>query len=101
MFGTQLETGWKKSFKDFIYAYQQIPNITKPLKVHILIAHLGEYIEKYGNNKGLGFYSEQTGEAVHQKFETIFAKYCIKNIYSEQYGQNLLKAVVEFSSSHI
>ena len=101
MFGTQLEAGWKKSLKDFEYAYQKIPNITKPLKVHILIAHLCEFIEKYGKNKGLGFYSEQTGEAIHQKFDTIFAKYCIKNIYSEQYGQNLHKAVVEVSSSHL
>ena len=98
MFETQLETGWKKSLKEFSYSYQIIPNITKPLKVHILTAHLCEFIEIYGNNKGLGFYSEQTGEAAHQKFEKIFAKYCIKNIYSQKYGQNLRKAVVEFSS---
>ena len=101
MFGTKLEAEWKKSLNDFAYAYQKIPNITKPLKIHILIAHLCEFIETYGNNKGLGFYSEQTGEAIHHKFETIFAIYCIKNIYSEQYGQNLRKAVVEVSSSHL
>ena len=101
VFGLHLEAGWNQSLNDFMFAYKKIPNITKPLKVHILVAHLAEFIEKYGNNKGLGFYSEQTGEAVHQKFETIFAKYCIKNISSDQYGHNLLKAVVEFSSSHI
>ena len=99
MFGTKLEAEWKKSLNDFAYAYQKI--ITKTLKIHILIAHLCEFIETYGNNKGLGFYSEQTGEAIHHKFETIFAKYCIKNIYSEQYAQNLRKAVVEVSSSHL
>ena len=75
--------------------------LTLRLAFHVLRAHLCEFIEIYGNNKGLGFYSEQTGEAAHQKFEKIFAKYCIKNIYSQKYGQNLRKAVVEFNSSNI
>ena len=72
-----------------MFAYEKVSNITKPLKVHILVAHLAEFIENYGNNKGLGFYSEQTGKAVHQVFETIFAKSGFKNISSEQYGHNL------------
>ena len=97
-FGQQLESGWKIALDKFNISYKNIPNITKPLKVHILLAHLQEFIEKYGKNKGLGFYSEQTGEAVHQKFEKIFGKYFIKNIISEQYGKHLHKAVVEFSS---
>ena len=101
VFGTKLEAGWKEAIRDFPYAYKQIPNITKPLKIHIVIAHVCDFIEKFGNGRGLGFYSEQTGEALHQKFETIFSKYRIKNIYSEIYGQKLYKAVVEFSSIHL
>ena len=83
----------------FSHAYQNIPNINSPLKVHVLLAHLCEFIEKYSNGKGLGFYSKQTGEAIHQKFEPVLNKYQIKNIFSEQYGQRLLKAVIEFSFS--
>ena len=101
VFGNNLEAGWKKAIRDFSYAYKQIPNITKPLKVHIVIAHVCDFIEKYGNGRGLGFYSVQTGEALHHKFETIFDKYYIKNIYSKKYGQNLYKAVVKFSSFHL
>ena len=89
MFGTKLEAGWKEAIRDFSYAYKQIPNITKPLKVHIVIAHVCDFIKKIGNGRGLGFYSEQTGEALHHNFKTIFNKYHIKNIYSEKYGQNL------------
>ena len=98
VFGNKLEACWKEAIRDFSYAYKQILNITKPLKVHIGIAHICDFIEKYDNGRGLGFYSEEAGEALHQKFETIFSKYRIKNIYSEKYGQKHYKAVVEFSS---
>ena len=101
VFGNNLVSGWKKSLQDFEFSYKKIPDITKPLKVHVLTAHVSDFIEQYGKSKALGFYSEQTGEAVHQKFESIFSKYAIKNIYCDKYGQNLYKAVVEFSSSHI
>ena len=101
MFGTTLIQGWKTSLIEFNKVYQNIPNITKPVKLHILLSHCDEFLNLYGLGKGLGFFSEQTGEAVHYKFETIFRKYKIKNIHSETYGQRLRKAVVEFSSTHI
>ena len=52
-------------------------------------------------NKVLGLFSEQTGKAVHQKIVKTITKYCIKNIFPEQYGQYLHKAVVEFSYSQL
>ena len=67
----------------------------------MLIAHSSEFLDKYGNHKGLGFYSEQTGETIHRNFELFFDKYRIKNIHSEKYGIHLKKAVVEFGSVHI
>ena len=76
-------------------------NITKPLKVHMLLAHCTEFLEKYGSNKGLGFYSEQTGESIPGNFKAIFDKYKLKNIHSENYGKHLDKAVIEFGSVHI
>ena len=101
MFGTTLQQGWEKTMSEFNKAYQSIPGITKPLKIHILLSHCTDFLKLYGQGKGLGFFSEQTGEAVHQKFEPIFDKYKMKNIHSEQYGQRLRKAVVEFSSTHV
>ena len=46
-------------------------------------------------------FSEQTGEAIHKTFEYIFEKYKMKNIHSEKYGEQLKKAVVDFSSTHV
>ena len=96
MFGTTLIQGWEETLSEFSKTYQSIPNITKPPKIHILLSHCAQFLKLYGRGKGLGFFSEQTGEAVHQKFEPIFDKYKIKNIHSEQYGQRQRKAVVEF-----
>ena len=101
MLGNELKKGWEQSIKDFHKAYNEVPKITKPLKAHILFAHCEEYIKIYGRYKGLGFYSEQTGEAIHQKFETVFTKYKIKNINDNQFGERLRRAVVEFSSTYL
>ena len=101
VFGNKLEAGWNKAIMDFSYDYKPILNITKPLKIHIVIAHVCDFIENFGNGRGLGFYSEQTGLALHKKFESIFSEYRIKYIYSEIYGQKLYNAVVEFRSIHL
>ena len=101
IFGMNINDNWQEALMNFKYAYNEIPNITKPLKLHILFNHVEEFILKYGSGKGLGFYSEQTGESIHQKFAQLFNKYKMKNIESEQYGPRLKKAVVEFSSTRI
>ena len=101
VFGNVLHANWKNMINDFALAYECIPGISKPLKVHILIAHCKQFIDLYGKGKGLGFYSEQTGEAIHKDFDKTFVKYKFKNIHDEEYGKHLLKAVVEFSSMHI
>ena len=82
-------------------AYGRIPGISNPLKMHILSAHCKTFISLYGKGKGLGFYSEQTGEAIHKKFDTTFGKYRMKNIKADDYGNYLLRAVIDFSSMHI
>ena len=93
---------WKKTLDEFKNIYLELENITVPPKVHILFNHVEEYISKFGiDQKGLGFYSEQTGESVHQKFEQTFSKYKIENTNAENYGLRLRKVVVEFSSLHI
>ena len=81
MFGTTLIPGWEKSLREFNKAYSNIPNITRPTKIHILLSHCDKFIKLYGQDKGLGFFSEQTGEAVHQTFEPVFNKYKIKKTY--------------------
>ena len=49
----------------------------------------------------MGFYSEQTGESVHHKFELVSNKNKMKSTNDDQYGEKLRKAVVEFSSTRL
>ena len=53
MFGTTLIQGWEKSLSEFNKVYQNIPNITKPVKLHILLSHCNEFLKLYGLGKGL------------------------------------------------
>ena len=91
----------KKSLQEFPKAYKAILNITKPPNAHIVLAHIEQYIVQDSKYKGLGFYSKQTGEAIHRKFDDIYSKYKMKNIFTGPYGLRLWNAVVEFSSTHI
>ena len=101
VFGTELKSGWKESLKNFRKSYSTIKNISRPLKVHILSCHVEDFVNEYSNGKGLGFYSEQTGESIHAKFEPCFNNYKMKNKDSLKYGKRLMNAVVEFSSMHV
>ena len=80
---------------------KNIPNTSRPPKIHTLLSHCDEFLKIYGQRKGLGFFSEQTGGAIHKKFEPIFDKYKMKNKHSELYRPRLRKAVVELSSLHV
>ena len=101
VFGNILHENWNDIIDKFVLAYGRIPGISNPLKMHILSAHCKTFITLYGKGKGLGFYSEQTGEAIHKKFDTTFGKYRMKNIKADDYGNYLLRAVIDFSSMHI
>ena len=101
VFGTELSLTWETSLREFEIAYNKISNITKPLKVHVLVVICKTFIDECGKGKGLGFFSKQTGESIHQKFKPIFQRYKIKSIDSKKYGSHLLDAVVAFSSYNI
>ena len=56
MFGTTLIQGWEKTLKEFNIAYLNIPNISKLPKIHIILSHCEEFINLYGEGKGLGYF---------------------------------------------
>ena len=62
--------------------------------------HLEDCLDALPNNKGLGFLSEQAGEAVHREFLKHWSKFKA-NLLTESYPERLRKAVVEFSSMRI
>ena len=72
------------------------------LKLHVIFYHLLPALQNpILNGRGLGKVSGQAGESIHSEFKEIWKKYKINSIENKRYGENLLKAVIEFSSKHI
>ena len=68
-------------------------------KMHLLIEHLPEVLEKYG--MGTALLNESAGESLHADFDRHYQGYIIKNINTVQYQTKLLKAVTSYNSGHI
>ena len=80
------EKFWKKLLETSKKTY-----ITKPLNVHILAANVEDFINKYVNDRGLGYFSQQTIKTVHAKFQQWFN--IIKNTDSAQYRKCITNAL--------
>ena len=73
--------------------------ITVTPKVNAVIFHVAEFCTMTG--RGLGPWSEQTGESVHHDFKEMWQRYKVKNIDLPTYGDNLLEAVSVYNSQHL
>ena len=73
----------------FVNAYLACRISVTP-KVHIIIAHLKYFVERFGP---LGLYSEQAGEAIHTFFKKTWKKYFV-------YWTNLKRAIAEFNGKN-
>lgn len=82
-------------------ALKSIENLSETLKIHVILAHVKESLQFIENGFGLGFWSEQSGEAVHRNFLNTWNRYKMNNIHDESYAPRLQKAVTEFSSLHL
>ena len=98
-FGMTLRDNYENHIHDFTVAFMDL-NITVTLKVHMVLAHVSEFVNKFG---ALGWYSEQTTESSHSDFKkNTYEKHNFQRpIGSPKYAQNLLKAVVVHNSTRI
>lgn len=68
-------------------------------KCHILFDHVITVCQK--NQLGLGFWSEQSLEALHADFSKFEERHKCKDINNPNYGPRLLQSVLEYNSAHI
>ena len=69
-------------------------------KAHVAFTHTKEALN-FAHGHNLGYVSEQSGEALHQRFDKVWKRYKVSSEISDQYGPNLLKSVVDFSSKNV
>lgn len=93
-FGFNLEDGYRNVIQEFCSSWTTL-NLPVTPKFHILKYHVSEFCDDV--QSGLGRYSEQTVEAIHQDFSNTWK---VPESHAN-YQESLLKAVVVYNSSHI
>ena len=71
-FGTKLDKDFEYYIKDFGDSYCFLGLSVTP-KVHAILCHVKQFLNRKGAHRGLGDYSEQASEAVHSNFYSLWA----------------------------
>ncbi len=95
-FSETLDPNYKKAIFNFEKAYRKL-GISNTPEVHCAFVHVIEFCEK---SMALGLFSEQGSESVHHDFATVWAR-CLRSQSHLQFGDQLLKAILKYSSIHL
>ena len=98
-FGQTLSPDYPQLIEDFMIQYRSL-DISIPLKVHILETHVHEFLLMKGEKYGLGFYSEQAMESMHQELKEDWGADKV-DIKHPAFGPKLRKTVVRVNGKHI
>ena len=105
-FGMELLPGYHKAIDNFSALYRKICKGKIPVKVHILEAHVVDFLERQAGlgyaGKGLGWWSEQASESVHSDWKKLWegGKY-VRGLYHPDYPQQLMRCGVKYNSNHL
>ena len=68
--------------------------------MHIVEAHVAEFLKLKGEVAGLGFWSEQSMEAGHHDFKMEWEKVKVSANHDE-YGDRMFNTVVRYAGKHL
>jgi hypothetical protein len=73
-FGAVLLDGWREAIGEFTLSYNGMTTWDgKPIsitpKAHIVMVHVSQFLDRRGDGKGLGYFSEQSFESVHADYK--------------------------------
>ena len=97
-YGNKLDEDYLQKIKIFAEDYFRLGISITP-KVHAVIYHIPEFCEMTG--RGLGPWSEQTGESVHSDFNKMWKLFKVNKEDTKMYGDSLLRAVQMYNSQHL
>ena len=97
-YGSELAEGYKEIIKNFKEAYSRLDISITP-KIHAVFFHIEEFCDLTG--MGLGPWSEQTSESLHQEFKQCWQKFYVKDNDNPIYKDRLLAAVQHFNSLNL
>ena len=100
----EVREGWGDAIEDVSKTWSFLHehyNIQIPNKVHIIMDHVGDYIEMTG--KSLGRVSDQIVECAHSALHRrlSISNYWVKNKETDVHGIKLFRGIVHFNSYNI
>ena len=103
-FGQELKADFGAAIAHFSRDFRELEK-DPPLKVHILEAHVVQFLERQKDEfpgKGLGWFSEQASESVHHDWDELWIgnKYK-RQIGDDDYDSQLKKCGVTYNSRHM
>jgi len=98
-FGNELIPDYKEHIETFAKMYTELGLSVRATKFHILCHHIIPFCELKGH--GLGVLNESTLEACHFDFFRVWKRYAVKHQSSDMCGERLLKACLDYNSSHL
>lgn len=101
-FGQYLQEGYEQTIQEFSKMYKSLDNMTITPKVHIVEHHLSDFFKEMGEAKyGLGWYSEQSFEAMHHDMMQEWERVKISDPNHPDFGPKLLKFVLGYNARHM
>ena len=105
-FGNNLDNDFEDRICAFKSAFLECKDVSQSFgqdlrltwKVHIIFNHIVPFC-KY-HNSGLGMFAEQTGESIHAKFKSTYARYKRDSQHID-HGSKLKRSVINFGIRRI
>ncbi len=102
--GKKVTSFWSQSIEEVRNTWTLLHTkygITIPNKVHIIMDHVGDYIE--ATKKGLGCVSDHIVEAAHSALNKrlVGSNYWVKDLESDRHGLGLFRCILHFNSYNI
>ena len=99
-FGSELEPGYKIILHQFKETCHVLPKSERiaTTKMHIVWDHLANFIDLNGP---LGPFAEQSFEAIHYEWFQFWKTSYKRDMSDPNYGEQILKAVVDFNTLRI
>ena len=103
-FGQTLDDDFEKEIRILGELWLKLGMSVTP-KAHALFAHVAQFLHfknpQDGPKRGLGYWSEHTGESVHHDFEVFWERGYKRQLDSPDYMQKSLECISTYAARHV
>ena len=100
-FGNEVQEGWRGHIQDFKKSYKKLKMTWTP-SIHGIVAHVRDWYDLKGTDRGLGWYSEQATEHAHTAWKDMWVGRRYKRDFNHpEYATKIKSGMAKFNAEHI